>query len=119
LLAANHHFECWRCPRERNCEFLYLLRKYNISNFMGEDQTFNRKGQILNLSDAMVIDSSKCIQCGRCISACEKLAGTKVLNFNERGFKTYIGPASNYNIDESGCIYCGKCIQACPVAAIA
>ena len=27
LLAANHVFECWRCPREHNCEFLTLLRK--------------------------------------------------------------------------------------------
>jgi len=118
LLAANHHFECWRCSRERNCEFLSLLRKYNVSNFMGEDPTYNRKEQIINITDSMVIDSFKCLLCGRCISACDKLAGTSVLNFNSRGFKTYVGPASNHNIDDAGCIYCGKCIQACPVAAI-
>lgn len=118
LLAANHHFECWRCSRERNCEFLSLLRKYNVSNTMGEDNTFNRKDQVLNVTDSMVINSYKCLLCGRCISACEKLSGTKVLNYNNRGFKTYVGPALNHNMDDSGCIYCGKCIQACPVAAI-
>ena len=43
LLAANHKFECWRCPREHNCEFLDLLRKYNIDNVMGESKWFDKK----------------------------------------------------------------------------
>ncbi|MDD4389059.1 MAG: [FeFe] hydrogenase, group A [Bacilli bacterium] len=119
LLAANHHFECWRCTRERNCEFLSLLRKYNISNFMGEDKAYKRKDQIINVTDSMVINSNKCILCGRCIAACEKLSGTAILNYNNRGFNTYVGPASNHDINDSGCIYCGKCIQSCPVGAIA
>ena len=118
LVAANHKFECWRCPREHNCELLHLLRKYNIPNTMGEDPNFCKKDTIANYSDALVIDSSKCILCGRCISACEKLAGTGVLNFNYRGFKTYVAPALNHSLDDSGCIYCGKCIQACPVGAL-
>lgn len=118
LLAANHKFECWRCPREHNCEFLALLRRYNIDNVMGESKWFDKKAQITNFSDALVIDSSKCILCGRCISACEKLAGTGVLNFNNRGFVTFVSSALNHEIDDAGCIYCGKCIQACPVGAL-
>ncbi len=118
LLAGNHKFECWKCPRESNCELLRLLRKYNIENKIGEDPTFSRKEQVTNISDALVIDSSKCVLCGRCISACEKLAGTSVLDFNYRGSKTYVGPALNYPIDKAGCIYCGKCIQACPTGAL-
>ena len=118
LLAGNHKFECWKCPREYNCELLRLLRKYNIDNKIGEDPTFSRKEQIINVSDAIVIDSSKCVLCGRCISACEKLAGTGVLNYNYRGSKTYVGPALNFPIENAGCIYCGKCIQACPTGAL-
>lgn len=118
LLAANHHFECWRCPREHNCEFLHLLRRYNVPNEMGEDPFHERKAVISNITDALVLDSSKCILCGRCISACEKLAGTAVLNFNERGFVTFVGPAMNHPLDDAGCIYCGKCIQYCPTGAL-
>lgn len=118
LLAANHHFECWRCSRERNCEFLDLLRKYNISNDIGEDENFKRKTQILNVTDAIVINSSKCLNCGRCISACKYYSGLEILNYNNRGFATYVGPASNHNMDDAGCIYCGKCIQSCPVGAL-
>jgi len=118
LLAANHKFECWRCPREHNCEFLDLLRKYDIENTMGENKWFDKKEYISNITDSIVIDSSKCILCGRCISACEKLAGTGVLNFNKRGFVTFVSSALNHEMEDSGCIYCGKCIQACPVGAI-
>ncbi len=118
LLAANHKFECWRCPRERNCEFLHLLRRYNVPNEIGEDTYFEKKSIISNITDALVIDSSKCILCGRCIAACEKVAGTSVLNYNNRGFVTYVGPAMNHLMDDSGCIYCGKCIQYCPTGAI-
>lgn len=119
LLAGNHKFECWKCPREHNCEFLRLLRKFNIPNVIGEHpETFSRKDTITNITDSMVIDSSKCVLCGRCISACEKLAGTGVLNYNFRGSHTYVAPALNHTLENAGCIYCGKCIQACPVGAI-
>ncbi len=118
LLAANHKFECWRCPREHNCEFLDLLRQFDIENEMGEKPWFGKKEYISNITDSIVIDSSKCILCGRCISACEKLAGTGVLNFNRRGFVTFVSSALNHEMEDAGCIYCGKCIQACPVGAI-
>ena len=64
LIAASHLFECWRCPREHNCELLKLLRRYNIENKIGEDQSFAKKTTIANLTDAMVIDSSKFFLCG-------------------------------------------------------
>ena len=118
LIAGNHRFECWKCPREHNCELLRLLRKFNIDNKIGEDSTYSKKETIINISDALVIDSSKCVLCGRCIAACEKLAGTGVLNYNFRGSKTYVGPALNFPVNKAGCIFCGKCIQACPVGAL-
>lgn len=118
LMATNHRFDCWNCPREHNCEFLNLLRKYGVPNKMAESGQFEKKDQVTNESCAIVFDSSKCILCGRCIGACDKLAGTNVLNFNNRGFNTFVGTPLNHPIDESGCIYCGKCIGACPVGAI-
>lgn len=118
LLAASHKFECWVCPREHNCEFLKLLRIYGVANVMGEDPTFSQKTTITNINDAIAIDSSKCILCGRCISACQKLAGVGILDFNYRGFETYVGPALNHPMGDTGCILCGKCIQSCPTGAI-
>ena len=118
LIAANHRFECWNCPREHNCELLALLRRYNIENKMGESVYFSKKPFQVNSSIAIEFDSSKCVLCGRCIAACDKLAGTGVLDYNNRGFVTFVGSALNHSIEDSGCIYCGKCIGACPTGAI-
>lgn len=118
LLAANHKFECWVCSREHNCELLDLMRKYNVTNRLGETGQFEKKEPITNITNSIVIDNTKCILCGRCVSTCEKLTGKGILNYNYRGFDTYVSTALNHDIDNSGCIYCGKCIQACPVGAI-
>jgi iron-only hydrogenase group A len=119
LLAGNHKFECWKCSRENSCEFLDLLRRYNVDNDFSNLELFVPKEIKMNkTSDAMILDSSKCVLCGRCISACEKLSGLGILNFNHRGSETYVGPAQFHNLEDAGCIYCGKCIQACPTGAI-
>ena len=119
LLASNHVFECWRCPREHNCEFLSLLRKYNIQNDFTSHNEFLLKSRKINGNNpAIELDSGKCLLCGRCISTCEKLSGLSILALNNRGAKTIVGPALLHEIGDSGCIFCGKCIQACPTGAI-
>ncbi|HAQ57121.1 MAG TPA: ferredoxin [Acholeplasmatales bacterium] len=119
LLAGNHKFECWKCSRETSCEFLDLLRRFSVDNYYSNEEVFKHKDRKLNeTSGAMVIDSSKCVLCGRCVSACEKYTGLGILNFNRRGSKTYVGPALFTNLEDAGCIYCGKCIQSCPTGAI-
>ena len=118
LMALNHRFDCWNCPREHNCEFLKLLRRYGISNDMAESGDFKKKERIINESSAIVFDSSKCVLCGRCVGACDALSGLHILDYNNRGFDTYVGTPLNFPIDTSGCIYCGKCIGVCPTGAI-
>lgn len=119
LSAGNHKFECWKCSRENSCEFLDLLRRFNVDNDFSNGEIFDQKTiRVNDTSEAMTIDSSKCVLCGRCVSACQKLSGLGILNFNQRGSKTYVGPALFHNLEDAGCIYCGKCIQACPTGAL-
>ena len=120
LLTHRHHFECFKCSREDNCEFLDLLRKYSIDNEFSQLYGMFDEDNYYYQDDngVMIIDSSKCILCGRCVSACEKQSGLSVLNFNNRGNKTYAGPALFHSLDDAGCIYCGKCIGACPTGAL-
>jgi NADP-reducing hydrogenase subunit HndD len=118
LLAANHKFECWRCSRENSCEFLDLLRRFSVDNHYSTEDFEHKTFQLNDTSGSMIIDSSKCVLCGRCVSACQKETGLGILNFNRRGTKTYVGPALFHNLEDAGCIYCGKCIQACPTGAI-
>ncbi|MBU1093459.1 MAG: [FeFe] hydrogenase, group A [Firmicutes bacterium] len=119
LLSHKHRFECFTCSREDNCEFLDLLGRYSIENDLNHMYgLYDKPLYFSDSSGVMVIDSSKCILCGRCVSACEQLTGLGILNFNGRGSDTYVGPALFHNLEDAGCIYCGKCIQACPTGAL-
>ncbi|OQC50441.1 MAG: NADP-reducing hydrogenase subunit HndC [Tenericutes bacterium ADurb.Bin024] len=118
LIAGNHQFDCWACSREHNCELLELLRRFNIDNHYNINKEIKKREWIVNKSESMVLDSSKCILCGRCIDACNHYTGLGILGFNNRGFMTSVGPAGGVNIGEAGCIYCGKCIQSCPTGAL-
>lgn len=67
------------------------------------------------------IDSTKCVKCGKCISACpynaivkttvpcEEACPVSAIRKNERGVA---------EIDFSKCIFCGKCFMACPFGAV-
>jgi iron-only hydrogenase group A len=119
LLTHRHNFECFKCSRENNCEFLDLLRRYSIDNeFTNLYGDIDNEFYYQDSSGVMIIDSTKCVLCGRCVSACEKQSGLSILHFNERGSKTYVGPAQFHELADSGCIYCGKCIGACPTGAL-
>jgi NADP-reducing hydrogenase subunit HndD len=119
LLSHKHHFECFNCSREDNCEFLDLLRTFSIENELTHLYgAHDAETYFSDSSGVITIDSSKCILCGRCVSACEKYTGLGILNYNQRGSETYIGPALFHDLEDAGCIYCGKCIQACPTGAL-
>ncbi|MBE6383038.1 MAG: 4Fe-4S dicluster domain-containing protein [Lentisphaerae bacterium] len=68
-----------------------------------------------------VIDQSKCIKCGKCITACpyhaivkttvpcEEACPVGAIRKNEHGVA---------EIDFKRCIFCGKCFNACPFSAV-
>lgn len=116
LLLANHNIECTTCVRDHNCELKQLSTdlRCQTDHFKGAQ----REGIYRDDSFSIVRDTSKCILCGRCVAACREKAGVEVLAFNQRGFKTYIGPAFEACMDDAGCIHCGQCIAACPTAAL-
>ncbi|MDO4834644.1 MAG: NADH-dependent [FeFe] hydrogenase, group A6 [Bacillota bacterium] len=116
LILANHNRECLTCTRNQTCELQKLCYEMGIDmeRFDGE----KREVCIDDLSPSIIRDSSKCVLCGRCVSACAKIQHISVLEFVNRGVNTKVAPGFNYSIKDTDCIYCGQCINACPVAAI-
>lgn len=116
LLLANHNRECLSCFRNTNCELQTLSEELGISDVAFKGAV--REGHLDNLSPSVVRDSSKCILCGRCVSACKKVQKVGILDFTNRGFETIVAPAFEKSMKDVPCIYCGQCINVCPVGAL-
>ncbi len=66
----------------------------------------------------MRADLSSCINCYRCIRACDEVQGEMVLTMQGRGFNSEVVMGLNEGFKESDCVSCGACSQACPTGAI-
>jgi formate dehydrogenase major subunit len=63
-------------------------------------------------------DLSKCINCSRCVRACDEVQGQHVLSMHGRGFAARIIKGLDQSFMDSTCVSCGACSQACPTSAI-
>ncbi|HSN66175.1 MAG TPA: [FeFe] hydrogenase, group A, partial [Fusibacter sp.] len=116
LLLANHNRECTTCVRSQNCELQAVSEELGIRSIAYQGE--KREPSFDDLSPSIVRDSSKCILCGRCVSACKNVQGIGILDFLNRGFKTTVGPAFEMSMKDVPCIYCGQCMVVCPVGAL-
>lgn len=66
----------------------------------------------------MVSDLSSCINCYRCVRACDEVQGEMVLTMAGRGFNSWIAKGTGESFKSSDCVSCGACAQACPTSAI-
>jgi formate dehydrogenase major subunit len=66
----------------------------------------------------ILLDSNKCILCGRCVRYCGELIGVHALGFINRGYETVVKPALDKPLRETACVTCGNCIEVCPTGAI-
>jgi len=66
----------------------------------------------------MRMNLDMCIDCNRCVRACDEIQGEQVLSVSGRGFNSRIIKGQDVNFDDSDCVSCGACAQTCPTGAI-
>ncbi len=117
LILSNHPNDCLQCVRNGQCELQSLaaefaLRKVRFTKVL-------KQQPIDDSNDAIVLDRDKCINCGRCVEACQLMQNVWALEYTGRGDKTVIGPVAGATLADSPCVRCGQCAVHCPTGAIA
>ncbi|HMT00007.1 MAG TPA: formate dehydrogenase subunit alpha, partial [Saprospiraceae bacterium] len=118
LVLTDHPLDCLTCEVNNNCELQTVAARVGIRKVRYPEGK-NHLDRTKDLSHAyMTTDFSKCINCGRCVRACDEVQGQMVLNMAGRGFDAHIVKDFETSFADSSCVSCGACAQACPTSAI-
>ena len=115
LILSQHDCQCVTCARSGNCSLQTIANDLNIIDIPFKKEP---KKTPWNKDFPLIRDSSKCIQCMRCIQICEKVQGLGVWDVEGTGSRTSVNVAGHKTIEEANCALCGQCITHCPVGAL-
>ena len=118
LVLSDHPPDCLTCEVNGNCELQDVAASVGVRQIRyakGENHCDREK----DLSHAyMRMDLSKCINCSRCVRACDEVQGQFTLTMTGRGFESRITTDNDMLFGDSSCVSCGACAQTCPTSAI-
>ncbi len=115
LLLSDHDKDCLSCQRNQSCELQEIGKTLGVleSRFDGKHSDSH-----LDSSVSITRNMSKCVLCRRCVTVCNEIQETGILNAQNRGFDTVIGPAMDIPLGTVNCVFCGQCTVVCPVGAL-
>lgn len=118
LVLTDHPLDCLTCEVNGNCELQDVAASVGIRGVRyPEGKTHLDREKDLS-HPYMTSDLSKCINCYRCVRACDEVQGEFVLSMAGRGFDSKIIKGMDTSFFDSDCVSCGACSQACPTSAI-
>ena len=117
FLLSDHPQDCTICAKNGSCELQKIAEIVGVREIRVPRTDFTTH-RIDDSSPALMRDTSKCINCLRCVTVCAEVQGVSLLTPEGRGFDSKVVPAMNKNLADSACTYCGQCVVVCPTGAI-
>ena len=118
LVLTDHPMACSTCEVNNNCELQTVASDLDISEHRYSKPKQN-KGIPKDTSHTyMRMNLDNCINCGRCVRACDEIQGSFVLTMSGRGFESKITTDNDMLFGDSSCVSCGACAHTCPTDAI-
>jgi NADH-quinone oxidoreductase subunit G len=114
FLLINHPLDCPVCDRGGECPLQDQTLAFGPgeSRFVEEKRHFEKP---IAISDLVLLDRERCIQCGRCTRFADEIAGDPLIDFVERGGQMQV---LNFPDEPFASYFSGNTVQICPVGAL-
>jgi NADH-quinone oxidoreductase subunit G len=114
FLLVNHPLDCPVCDRGGECPLQDQTLAFGPgeSRFVEEKRHFEKP---IPVSDLVLLDRERCIQCGRCTRFAAEVAGDPLIDFGGRGGTTEV---ITYPDEPFTSYFSGNTVQICPVGAL-
>jgi NADH-quinone oxidoreductase subunit G len=114
FLLINHPLDCPVCDRGGECPLQDQTLAFGPgeSRFVEEKRHFEKP---IELSDLVLLDRERCIQCGRCTRFADEIAGDPLIDFVDRGDHMQVLNFAEQPFDS---YFSGNTVQICPVGAL-
>jgi iron-only hydrogenase group A len=117
LLLSDHPQDCNICQKHGNCELQAVAEQVGVRTVRVPRTDFTNH-RLDESSPSLIRDSSKCINCLRCVTACSEVQSVFCLTPEARGFHSKVVPAMGAQLMDAVCVMCGQCSVVCPTGAI-
>ena len=118
LVLTDHPMNCSTCEVDQNCELQDVANDLGIIKHRYNNPEQHKRVPKDTSHDYMRMNLDNCINCGRCVRACDEIQGSFVLTMSGRGFESRITTDNDMLFGDSSCVSCGACAHTCPTDAI-